>query len=71
MFQHVKHVHFVGIGGINMSALAKWFIHEGVKVTGSDMAKSNLTEQVEQAGAAVTEGHSESNMVDGIDLVVY
>jgi UDP-N-acetylmuramate--alanine ligase len=71
MVENVKHVHFVGIGGINMSALAKWFLHEGVKVTGSDMAKSNLTQQVETAGAQVTQGHSESNMTDSIDLVVY
>ncbi len=71
MFQSYKHVHFVGIGGIGMSALAKWFLHEGVKVSGSDIHLSPLTHDLETRGAKIFSGHAGSNLVEGVDLLVY
>ena len=71
MFSHHKHVHFVGIGGIGMSALAKWFLHEGVRVSGSDVHPSPITRDMEARGARVFAGHAAGNVVEDVDLLVY
>jgi UDP-N-acetylmuramate--alanine ligase len=71
MFTQYKHVHFVGIGGIGMSALAKWFLHEGVKVSGSDMHLSSITHDLESRGAKIYSGHAITNLADDVDLLVY
>ena len=48
-----KNVYFLGIGGIGMSALARYFLHEGRRVAGYDRTRSRLTEELESEGAAV------------------
>lgn len=48
-----KNVYFLGIGGIGMSALARYFLHEGRRVAGYDRTCSRLTEELEAEGAAV------------------
>ncbi len=48
-----KSIYFVGIGGIGMSALARYFMHEGYRVGGYDRTPSPLTEQLEQEGASI------------------
>ena len=40
------HIHFIGIGGISMSALAQICVKRGYKVTGSDMKESHITRQL-------------------------
>ncbi len=70
-FEQPIHVHFIGIGGISMSGLAKVLLKEGFTVSGSDNKHSALTEQLEAAGAAIFYGQKASNIVDGIDVVVY
>lgn len=65
-----NHVHFIGIGGISQSALASLLLSRGVKVSGSDTSKSNLTESLKQKGATIFYGHNGDN-VKGADLVVY
>ena len=54
-----KSIYFVGIGGIGMSALARYFMHEGYRVGGYDRTPSFLTEQLAQEGASV---HYEDNI---------
>ncbi len=54
-----KSIYFVGIGGIGMSALARYFLHEGRRVGGYDRTPSDLTRQLEAEGAAV---HYEDNV---------
>ncbi|MBI4257200.1 UDP-N-acetylmuramate--L-alanine ligase [Candidatus Uhrbacteria bacterium] len=71
MFQTYKHVHFVGIGGIGMSALAKWFLHEGVKVSGSDLHLSTVTHDLETRGAKIYSGHAGANLAESVDLLIY
>ncbi|MBI4592151.1 UDP-N-acetylmuramate--L-alanine ligase [Candidatus Uhrbacteria bacterium] len=71
MFQIYKHVHFVGIGGIGMSALAKWFLHEGVAVSGSDVHLSPFTHDLEMRGAKIFSDHAPTNISDNVDLLVY
>jgi UDP-N-acetylmuramate--alanine ligase len=53
---NIKEVHsayFIGIGGIGMSAIARWFHHNGVKVAGYDKTPSPLTERLQQEGIDV------------------
>jgi len=52
-------VYFLGIGGIGMSALARYFMHEGKRVAGYDRTPSQLTAELEAEGAAI---HYEDDM---------
>lgn len=65
-----SHIHFIGIGGISMSGLAHIALCDGYKVTGSDRAKSPITDKLENEGATIYEGHNAQN-VTGADLVVH
>ena len=47
-------IYFMGIGGIGMSALARYFMHEGKAVAGYDRTETPLTRALEQEGAVVT-----------------
>ncbi|MBR1499553.1 MAG: UDP-N-acetylmuramate--L-alanine ligase [Bacteroidaceae bacterium] len=59
---NIKSVYFVGIGGIGMSAIARYFLHCGTTVCGYDRTPSDLTRQLEKEGAQV---HYEDN----VDLI--
>jgi UDP-N-acetylmuramate--alanine ligase len=48
--QEVKHVYFLGIGGIGMSAIARWFLKNGIPVAGYDKTESPLTKILAQEG---------------------
>ncbi len=50
---NIQRIYFIGIGGIGMSALARYFLHEGREVAGYDRTRSALTEALEAEGAAV------------------
>ncbi|MNH98491.1 UDP-N-acetylmuramate--L-alanine ligase [compost metagenome] len=65
-----EHVHFIGIGGYGMSAIAKVMLEMGYQITGSDLAQQELTEKLIAKGAKVFHGHEARN-VNGADLVVY
>lgn len=65
------HVHFIGIGGISMSGLAQILLKEHFTVSGSDAKESPLTRQLEENGARIFYGQKASNIMDGIDAVVY
>lgn len=65
-----KHFHFIGIGGIGMSALAEILLSEGYEVSGSDMKQSDITEHLVSLGAVIYEGHREENLGDA-DIVIY
>ncbi|WP_442603470.1 UDP-N-acetylmuramate--L-alanine ligase [Paenibacillus sp. KN14-4R] len=65
-----EHVHFIGIGGYGMSAIAKVMLEMGYQVSGSDLAQQELTEKLKAKGAHVYIGHEADN-VKGADLVVY
>lgn len=49
----IKHIYFIGIGGIGMSALARYFHSLGIKVSGYDKTSSSLTQQLEHEGMEV------------------
>ena len=70
-FEKPVHVHFIGIGGISMSGLAEILLKEGFIISGSDNKESALTDHLEKLGAKVFYGQKASNIIDGIDVVVY
>lgn len=70
-FQKPIHIHFIGIGGISISGLAEILLEEGFTVSGSDSKESPLTQKLEQLGATIFYGQKASNIIDGIDCVVY
>jgi UDP-N-acetylmuramate--alanine ligase len=67
----IKHVHFIGIGGIGISAIARMMLHEGKKVTGQDMQDSEIISELRKAGASINIGQSSENIPSDADLIVY
>ncbi|MGN0709084.1 MAG: UDP-N-acetylmuramate--L-alanine ligase [Anaerovoracaceae bacterium] len=65
-----RKIHFIGIGGIGISALAEIMVSRGYSVSGSDMQESDMTKKLEGMGIEVHIGHAAEN-VEGVDLVVY
>ena len=55
-------IHFIGIGGIGMSGLAKIMLALGFNITGSDKAANSFTLELENLGAKIFIGHSSSNI---------
>jgi len=66
----VRHVHFVGVGGIGMSGLAEILRTMDFDVSGSDMKASDVTRRLETLGVRVQVGHRAEN-VEGADVVVH
>lgn len=64
-------IYCIGIGGIGLSALARYFKHEGHEVFGSDSQDSALIQTLIGEGIPVDIGHKKENMRSGITLVVY
>ncbi len=68
----MNRIHFIGIGGIGVSALARYYLEKGYEVTGSDLISSEITEDLQGKGAEIFIGeHKEDNIKKGIGLVVY
>lgn len=65
-----KKIHFIGIGGYGMSALAQVLLIKGYQVSGSDIKESVLTKTLATAGAKIFIGHHSQNL-SSADLVVY
>ena len=70
-FNNPIHIHFIGIGGISMSGLAKILLSEGFTVSGSDAHSSALTDELIGDGCIVSVPQSAGNITNDIDLVVY
>jgi UDP-N-acetylmuramate--alanine ligase len=66
----VRHVHFIGVGGIGMSGLAEILRTLEFDVSGSDMREGENTRRLQRIGVRVDIGHREEN-VEGADVVVY
>ena len=66
-----KHIHCVGIGGIGISAIAKFLLAHGKSVSGSDVFTSNITRDLETRGVKIAIGHTADNLPADVDLVVY
>lgn len=62
-------VHLVGIGGMHMSAIAQILLAAGVRVSGSDSARSAMTERLAALGATVYQGHAAAQLGDAALVV--
>jgi len=69
MFATSQHAHFIGIGGIGMSGIAEILLNLGMKVSGSDLRRTPVTDRLAQLGATIYEGH-EAGHVAGATVVV-
>ncbi len=63
-------VHFIGIGGIGLSALARFLNFRGYEVSGSDIKSTPITKGLEEEGIKITIPHC-SSAIHGQDLVIY
>ena len=61
--------HFIAIGGIGMSGLAKYLLEDGHTVSGSDIADSKYVEKLRELGATVFIGHDAKNVPDDAIII--
>jgi UDP-N-acetylmuramate--alanine ligase len=66
---HVKHIHFVGIGGVGMCGIAEVLHHEGYHISGSDVAENKYIAHLRKLGIRVYLGH-QAQHVQHADVIV-
>ena len=66
-----KHYHFIGIGGVGMSALARILLKKGEKITGSDLKETAVIKRLKNEGAEIFIGHSPKNIKKNPNAVIY
>ena len=65
-------IHFIGIGGIGVSALARYYLSKGYEVSGSDLFPSEITDSLKEKGVKLFIGrHQAKNMPEKTDLAIY
>ena len=69
--KEVKHIYFLGIGGIGMSALARYFLEEGKIISGYDKTSTELTKTLESEGMTIHYHEDVDQIPQNIDLVIY
>ena len=69
MLKGLQNIHFIGIGGAGMSAIAHVLLKRGYQVSGSDLNAGHMGAKLAQEGALVYMGHAECQ-VDDVDAVV-
>lgn len=65
----IKHIHFVGIGGVGMAGIAEVLLSQGYRVSGSDLAENTLTKRLATIGAEIYLGHRADHIQDA-DVIV-
>lgn len=65
----VKHIHFVGVGGVGMGGIAEVLLGQGYHVSGSDLSDNALTKRLRSLGAVIYQGHHAGH-VQNADVVV-
>lgn len=66
----IKHIHFLGIGGIGVSALAEILLKKGYRISGSDISPNKNTERLYRLGADIIFNHN-GKIVTKADCAVY
>ncbi|KAA3633343.1 MAG: UDP-N-acetylmuramate--L-alanine ligase, partial [Bacteroidetes bacterium] len=67
----IKKIYFIGIGGIGMSAVARYFNSRGVEVHGYDRTETSLTKKLVEEGMKIHYDESLNKIPNGVDVVVY
>src|SRR4051794_21033198 len=70
-FTQYNRIHFIGIGGIGISAIARMMMLQGKIVSGSDRDESEVTHELEKLGAHILIGHKIENVHPDTELVIY
>ena len=70
-FKEWKKIHFIGIGGIGTSAVARMMLLSGKSVTGSDTEETPITDGLKKEGAKILIGHKEEHITSDMDAVLY
>lgn len=68
--ERIKQVHFIGVGGVGMSGIARVAHDQGMQVSGSDIKESRYTKQLREAGITVFIGQKAENIPEGDPVVV-
>lgn len=66
----LEKVHFIGIGGIGLSAIARFLKEKGCIISGSDIKQSSITQELENEGIIITVPHKAKNIKDQ-DIIIY
>lgn len=66
----MQKIHFIGIGGIGISALARFLKEKGCEISGSDLKESKITKKLEKEGVKIFIPHHQDNVLNK-DLVIY
>lgn len=67
----MNHIHFVGIGGVGVSALARLFLMRGANISGSDCVTSDITKKLSVEGVTISIGHNKNNVPADAEAIVY
>ena len=67
----IRKVHFIGIGGIGVSSLARMMLLLDKKVVGSDLSEGFVLKRIRKLGGEIFIGHKESNLAKDTDIVIY
>ena len=67
---HIDQVHFIGVGGVGMSGIARVAFDQGMRVSGTDLKESRYTKQLREAGIEVHIGHDPANIPEGNPVIV-
>ena len=67
----IKKIHFIGIGGIGISAIARLMNMEGKKVSGSDMSDSPILKSLSDIGIKTIIGQNAKNIPENTDLIIH
>ena len=70
MLQGIRKIHFIGVGGAGMSALARILLDKGYEVSGSDAHESPITKMLEELGAVIGYPQKAENIPEDTDIVV-
>jgi UDP-N-acetylmuramate--alanine ligase len=65
-----KYIHFIGIGGYGMSAIANVLLHHNYEVSGSDLNSNSMTKRLASRGAKIYVGHREENIKNVQAIVI-
>ena len=71
ILQDSKNIYFIGIGGIGVSAIARMMLKEGKHVSGSDISRSEIINELEKLGAKFEVGQNVDMIPDDTDLIIY
>ncbi len=67
----IKKVHFVGVGGIGISAIARMMLLEGKNISGSDIAESEVTKDLQKQGIKFSLGQKVEDIPSGTEIIIY